>query len=70
MVGDLAGITNRIIMANLNANFIEGLDMKLRGVTTGLIQVLLVQPHLLRMMVLLMLILAKSLIFLSFVYNT
>ena len=70
MVGDLAGITNRIIMANLNASFVEGLDMKLRGVTTGLIQVLLVQPHLLRMMVLLMLILAKSLIFLSFVYNT
>ena len=39
MVAYLARITIGIILANLSASFFEGLDMKLEGVTTGLIQV-------------------------------
>ena len=62
MVADLVGITTGIILANLNASFVEGLDMKLRGVTIGLIQVLLVQPPLLKIVVVLVLILAKPLL--------
>ena len=62
MVADLVGITTGIILANLSANFVKGLDMKLRGVTTGLIQVLLVQPPLLKIVVVLVLISAKPLL--------
>ena len=62
MMADLAGITTGIILANLSASFVEGLDMKLRGVTTGLIQVLLVQPLLLKIVVVLVLISAKPLL--------
>ena len=62
MVAYLDGITTEIILANLSANFVEGLDMKLRGVTTGLIQVLLVQPPLLKIVVVLVLISAKPLL--------
>ena len=62
MVADLAGITTGIILANLNASFVEGLDMTLKGVTTSLIQVLLVQPPLLKIVVVLVLILAKPLL--------
>ena len=62
MVADLVGITTGIILANLNASFVEGLDMKLRGVTIGLIQVLLVQPPLLKIVVVLVLISAKHLL--------
>ena len=62
MVANLDGITIRIILANLSASFVEGLDMKLRGVTTGLIQVLLVQPPLLKIVVVLVLISAKPLL--------
>ena len=62
MVANLAGITIGIILANLSASFVEGLDMKLKGVTTGLIQVLLVQPSLLKIVVVLMLISSKSLL--------
>ncbi|RVW39690.1 Retrovirus-related Pol polyprotein from transposon RE2 [Vitis vinifera] len=62
MVADLARITTGIILANLNASFVEGLDMTLKGVTTGLIQVLLVQPPILKIVVVLVLILAKPLL--------
>ena len=62
MVADLVGITTGIMLANLSANFVKGLDMKLRGVTTGLIQVLLVQPPLLKIVVVLVLISAKPLL--------
>ena len=62
MVADLAEIITGIILANLSASFVEGLDMKLRGVTTGLIQVLLVQPPFLKIVVVLVLISAKHLL--------
>ena len=62
MVADLVGITTGIILAKLSASFFKGLDMKLKGVTTGLIQVLLVQPPLLKIVVVLVLILAKPLL--------
>ena len=62
IVVDLVGITTRIILAKLSASFFKGLDMKLKGVTTGLIQVLLVQPSLLKIVVVLMLISSKSLL--------
>ena len=60
IVVDLVGITTGIILAKLSASFFKGLDMKLKGVTTGLIQVLLVQPSLLKIVVVLMLISSKS----------
>ena len=65
IVVDLVGITTGIILAKLSASFFKGLDMKLKGVTTGLIQVLLVQPPLLKKVVVLVLISAKPLLILQ-----
>ena len=62
MVADLVGIIIGIILANLSVSVVEGLDMKLKGVTTGLIQVLLVQPPLLKIVVVIVLISAKPLL--------